>query len=189
MLLLILAAIWAAVLVPPIIRSRADGRPADSISDFRNRLHVLQRTGPTVVAPANSLRDARGGGLLGSGSAPFRSARGAIPSYGQPVRRSASSSRPALSGTEASRRARTLKRRRDVLFGLLASMGGTLVLSFIPAFSALLFLHLLLDLVFVGYVALLVRLRSAAAEREMKLRFLPNSSAPEPALVLRRSAN
>ncbi|MDQ1403966.1 MAG: hypothetical protein QOG03_2282 [Actinomycetota bacterium] len=182
MLLLILAAIWAAVLVPPIIRNRADGRPADSISDFRNRLHVLQRTGPSTVAPANSLRDARGGGLLGSMPAAFRARTAA---YNQPAR----SARPVTNSADAARRARTLKRRRDVLFGLLASMVGTLVLSFIPSFAALLYLHLILDLVFVGYVALLVRLRTAAAEREMKLRFLPGAQGPEPALLLRRSAN
>ncbi|MBV8162398.1 MAG: hypothetical protein JO265_15875, partial [Acidimicrobiia bacterium] len=45
-LLLILAVVWAAVLVPPWLRSRADARPADSISAFRHRLTVLERTGP-----------------------------------------------------------------------------------------------------------------------------------------------
>jgi hypothetical protein len=180
-LLLILAAIWAAVLVPPMLRVWGkEGRPADSISDFRNRLHVLQRTGPSSVAPANSLRDARGGGLLSSMPAAFRP-RPAV--YGSSAYR-----RPAIASADASRRARTIKRRRDVLFGLLAAMAGTLLLSFIPTFAALLYLHLVLDLAFAGYVALLVRLRTAAAEREMKLRFLPGSS-PEPALLLRRSAN
>jgi hypothetical protein len=182
-LLLILAAIWAAVLVPPMLRVWGkEGRPADSISDFRNRLHVLQRTGPSTVAPANSLRDARGGGLLSSMPAAFRPRP--APYASNPYRRPA-----AVTSAEASRRARTIKRRRDVLFGLMAAMVGTLVLSFIPTFAALLYLHLVLDLAFAGYVALLVRLRSAAAEREMKLRFLPGSSSPEPALLLRRSAN
>src|SRR5207302_5156867 len=45
-LLLILAVVWAVVLVPPWLRSRADARPADSIGAFRHRLTVLERTGP-----------------------------------------------------------------------------------------------------------------------------------------------
>ena len=40
-----------------------------------------------------------------------------------------------------------------------------------------------------GEIALLVRMRNAAAEREMKLHFLPAASTPDPALLLRRSAN
>ena len=46
MVLLILAVVWAAVLVPPWLRNRADARPADSITAFRRRLSVLERTGP-----------------------------------------------------------------------------------------------------------------------------------------------
>ena len=55
MVLLILAALWAALLVPPYLRNRAENRPADSIGDFRHQLRVLQRTGPSSVAPANRL--------------------------------------------------------------------------------------------------------------------------------------
>jgi hypothetical protein len=54
--LLILAAIWAVVLVPPYFRRRSESRPADSIGDFRHQLRVLQRSGPMSVAPANKLR-------------------------------------------------------------------------------------------------------------------------------------
>jgi hypothetical protein len=53
-------------------------------------------------------------------------------------------------------------------------------------------LHLALDAIFAGYIALLVRFRNIAAEREMKVRFLPASRAersPEPALLLRRTGN
>jgi hypothetical protein len=53
--------------------------------------------------------------------------------------------------------------------------------------------HLLVDFMFVAYVALLVHMRNQAAEREMKVHFLPGQLAarrPEPAaLLLRRSAN
>jgi len=164
--LLFLAVIWAAVLVPPMLRARAEGRPADSIGTFRRQLHVLQRTGPVVMPPAHSMRLARPTG------------------YGLPAV-------PMRMSPEAARRARTLKRRRDVLYGLLAAMGGTLVLGMLPSMRVLWGLHLVLDLLFAGYVAMLVRMRNMAAERELKLRFIPPAGAtPEPALLaLRRSAN
>ena len=43
MVLVILAALWAVVLVPPLLRSRAE-RANDSIGDFNYRLDVLGRT-------------------------------------------------------------------------------------------------------------------------------------------------
>ena len=165
MVLLFLAVIWAAVLVPPMLRARAEGRPADSIGNFRRQLHVLQRTGPGLVPPANSIR------------------------LGRPMGYAALAAPMRMTPADA-RRARTLKRRRDVLYGLLAAMGGSLVLGMLPSLRVLWGLHLVLDALFVGYVTLLVRMRNMAAEREMKLRFIPpGASAPEPALLLRRSAH
>lgn len=165
--LLVLAAIWGAVLVPPMMRSRAESRPADSIGNFRHQLSVLRRTGPTTMAPANPLR---------------------IPSYAAtvpaPTYRMARNYSP-----DSARRARTLKRRRDVLFTLLVAMGVTLVLGLLPPFRALLGLHVLCDVLFAGYVALLVRARNNFAERDMKLRFLPATAQPDNVLLLRRSAN
>lgn len=177
MVLLLLAVVWAAVLVPPLMRARAEGRPADSIGSFRRQLGVLQRTGPTSVVPANTLRIS---------SAPHLST---VPASLNPARR--------YSPADA-KRARTLRRRREVLVSLLAAMGATLVLGMLPALRVLWGLHLVLDALFIGYVVLLVRMRNVAAERDMKVRFMPRTPAvldlrdplrAEPALVLRRSAN
>jgi hypothetical protein len=97
---------------------------------------------------------------------------------------------PAIALRESARRRATLKRRRDVFFALLSAMGGTLLLGMVPGMRALLGLHLLLDALFIGYVALLLHMRNETAEREMKVRFLPHTAqAPEPLLALRRSAN
>lgn len=43
LVLVILAVIWAAVLVPPYLQNRSEARPADSISTFRNQLDTLER--------------------------------------------------------------------------------------------------------------------------------------------------
>jgi hypothetical protein len=166
--LLILAVVWAAVLVPPWLRNRADARPADSIGAFRHRLSVLERTGP-----------------VGARRMPMISSRPDINGF-VPMARRAGPGGPMAS---VPARARTQRRRRDIFVGMLAAMGTSLVLGFIPALRILWVVHLLVDFMFVTYVALLVHMRNEAAEREMKVRFLPGR-APEPAtLLLRRSVH
>ena len=49
MVLVILAALWAVVLLPPMLRSRAE-RANDSIGDFNYRLDVLGRTNGVLLA-------------------------------------------------------------------------------------------------------------------------------------------
>jgi hypothetical protein len=172
-LLLILAVVWAVVLVPPWLRSRADARPADSIGAFRHRLHVLERTGP-----------------VGTRRAPMAAARPDMAGF-VPVAQRPGPRTTAMSATSA--RARTQRRRRDIFVGMLAAMATSLVLGFVPSLRILWVVHLLVDAMFVTYVALLVHMRNQAAERDMKVRFLPGrlpGRAPEPAtLLLRRSAH
>lgn len=166
--LIVLAAIWAAFLLPPIFRARAENRPSGSISDFRRQLRVLARTSPrrAHVSPLYAPRPA--------------------PS---PMSMTA---RPVPAVARAARNRQSVKRRRDVLVGLLVAMAGSLVLGFLPPLRALWAVHVVVDVLFVAYVALLVYLRNLAAEREMKVRFLPTAAAvatAEPALLYRRSAN
>ena len=47
LVLLVVAAAWAAVLVPPLLRSRIENRPNSSVSDFRDQLSSLQRAMPS----------------------------------------------------------------------------------------------------------------------------------------------
>ena len=46
LVLLVVAAAWAAVLVPPLLRSRIENRPNSSVTDFANQLSSLQRAMP-----------------------------------------------------------------------------------------------------------------------------------------------
>jgi hypothetical protein len=175
LVLVVLAMVWIAVLVPPAIRARSEGRPGDSITSFRRQLAVLQRTGPrsSRLAYDNRLRatDLRGHGVV------------------RPFPAAASVGRPVTAASLSSARQRTLKRRRDVFAALLAAMGATLVISLIPGLRLFFVVHLLADALFAGYVALLVHLRNRRVEQDMKVRFLPGPAAVEPALLLRRSAN
>jgi len=152
--LVVLAVVWAVVLIPPWLRNRAEGRPGDSIGAFHRQLTTLERTGPETAPPRTS---------------PMARTRPARP---------------------ASARSRVQRRRRDVMLVLGGAMVTTLVLSFIPGLRPVLLLHAIVDVLFVVYVGLLIRLRGMSAEREMKLRFLPGTREQvEPVLALRRSAN
>ncbi len=168
MVLIVLAAVWAAVLLPPILRARSEHRPSGSITDFRRQLHVLARTSPA-----------------GPTGGPLRTTNlGVPPGRVVPIRaRTSTASAPLRLGHSRT----TVKRRRDIFVGLLAAMGGSLVLGALPPLRALWAVHVVLDLLFVAYVGALVYLRNLAAERERKVRFLP-AAAPEPALLYRRSA-
>lgn len=172
--LLLLAGVWGVVIYTWIKDRLAEERPADSIGSFRRQLHVLERTGPAAAwaprgGPGGLVPGARPSGLPGP------AARVARPS-------------------PAARRAAARRRRRDILCGLLAGMGGSLGLSFLPGLGALFGLHVALDVLFVAYLALLVRYRNLRAERAAKVRFLPQAppavtSLPEPVLALRRTGN
>ena len=188
MVLLLLAVIWAAVLIPPMLRARAENRPAGSIVDFRRGLHVLARTGPTGVEPSRVV--AAGRPVSASVLARVHPVSNAYQAY-----QAYQHEQPYLMQRTAPSRAlahrRSVKRRRDILMGLMVAMAGSLVGGLIPGLRVLWAVHLVIDLLFAGYVAALVYVRNRAAEREMKLSFLPppRTRPVEPALLLRRSAN
>ena len=173
MVLLILAGVWAAVIIVPLVRARTEGTFGDSIGSFRRHLSVLERAAPTMVRPANRLRTPVPQSSIPPYRAPIQGRpRPQRPSMATgPVRQANAVSAAALNA----RRRRAQRRRRDVLFALLAGMAGSFLLSMISGLHAMIFVHILLDVLFVGYVALLIRTRNVAAEREMKLTFLPSA--------------
>jgi hypothetical protein len=175
--LIVLVAVWAAFLLPPILRARSEHRPSGSISDFRRQLHVLARSAPAGNVAPQYLP----GRVVPMPARPV-AVRGPIAQPSQPLR--------------LGRSRTTVKRRRDIFVGLLVAMVGSLVLGALPPLRVLWTIHVLVDVLFVAYVAALIYLRNLAAEREMKVRFLPTAAgigvgvgaqAPEPALLLRRT--
>jgi hypothetical protein len=166
LVLVILAGVWMAVLLPPWLQNRRAGRPADSISSFRRQLSVLERSNSASVAYRPRPTAAR--------LARMQSIeRGPAPSFRRgPVSLSRSAAR---------------RRRRDVLSTLVAAALLTLGLAVVLG-GPVVVLHLVIDLLMVTYIVLLVRAERLAAEREHKVRFLPQQG-PKPALLYRRSAN
>jgi len=129
--LLILVLIWAAVLLPPLVRSRIEGNPVASIGRFRRNLRVLQSASPSIGPD------------------------------GMPL--------PETWAREAMRLSQ-LRRRRRLALGLLGVMGSTLVVGLIPAFRFVLAIHVLVDMLFVGYIAMLVQARRMQIQERARAR-------------------
>ncbi len=75
------------------------------------------------------------------------------------------------------RRSQSRKRRRDVLFALAVSVMGSILLAAATGMRVMIYVQVISDLLFVGYIALLVRMRNLAAERELKLTYLRDRPA------------
>jgi hypothetical protein len=164
MVLLILVAVWVAVLLPPYLQNRRESRPSDSISTFRQQLAVLERATP---------------GHLGENvtrMAPYRATA--------PLRASARVQTVAL------RKADAVRRRRDVFLTLLAAAGVTFLAALVLG-GPVWMLHLLVDAFLFGYTAMLIQIQQRGTERERKVAYLPRagSGSSEPALLLRRSGS
>ncbi len=192
LIVVILAVAWVVVLVPPLLRSRSDGRPSTSIGSFRQQLATLSRTGPPRRAvrpmshqqvPATRGVTRRTGGVVGS---PPRLA--AVPRYqpdyddyedyreprgyaaaARPRRVAAPMGRPMPVGySMRTGRADVRRRRLNVLVALLAIAAVTAVGGFGLGFSPMVGVNLLVDAILVFYVYLLVQLRRAEEERAMR---------------------
>jgi hypothetical protein len=176
LVLFILAVMWAAVLVPPMMRNRQDiGRSRDSVGTFRSQLSTLGRTGPVVYAPASRLDTGRGPiGSSVEASSPTISTTVAAPG-GMP-----------RSSHEAERR------RRDIIRVLAAAAVLSLIVALLMPSALAWLLHLSIDVLLGAYVVMVARLRSMTMERDQKVHYLKpavvETPRQQPAL-LRRSGS
>ena len=191
LVLVILAVMWVLVLVPPLLRSRTDGRPNTSISSFQRQLRTLQRTGGypsrgTVTYLRSSSPQGRAPAYQRQAPAYYddgygapvddRYARSEQPTTGvtarspQRPRRPLASTRPSPTARRAvgpcqqvSYQREALRRRRqNVLFTLMGSTFVTAVIAFGMNVPALRWLFVLSVVALVGYILLLIQVRRAA---------------------------
>jgi hypothetical protein len=162
-----LIAMWVAVLAAPVLRNRSSAanrpgnRGGDSIKTFQRQLATLEKATPY--------------------RAPLVRSPGAS-------RRAASAGRPETARPSLTAGQRAAQRRRMVLVGLvglaIVSLGLALTVS-----GWFVLLHLLADGLLVAYVVLLTRTLRLAAEREMKVAFLPHRNpGAEPTALLQQAA-
>jgi hypothetical protein len=97
----------------------------------------------------------------------------------------ASSAQPVAWAT----RQHTLRRRREVLKTLLTAITLTFLLGAVPSLRMAWGVSAVLAGLTLSYLAALMHLRSVVLERSSKVAFLDRHRQPEPAFVLRRSAN
>lgn len=158
-LLLLLLVVWAAVLIPPWLRGRAQHSPQSSIAGFNRRLTVLaSRSGgdrplPGFAAPIPAVPQPDSNGLVPLGG---------------------------LRQTESQRR------RTMILEALLVAGGCSLVLGLFPPLSFFLWLFVL-DLVALGgYILLLLQWKRNTVERIQKVTPLATRVSSVPAFAVER---
>jgi hypothetical protein len=199
-LVIIILVAWLVILGPNLLkrRSRTVGA-VSSISHFHRQLRVLEHSAPQpLVTPAFRLRTVDGSDVVGEGAdgrpapvAPKLSVVGAdqlprpaLAFLGEdpvasgagpegtpdPVRPGVAESTPRP--PEASARAAARRRRRDTLGVLTLVFALTLLIGCIPGAAVAWIASLVSGVALTAYVAMLVRMRQMAEERERKLHYL-----------------
>ena len=138
MVLVVLAAIWAGVLLPPYLEKRRATHPSSSVVDFHQQLAVLQRTGRALDGA--ELHEA------------YADPRAAQPHAVQAAYASHGFAPQRMNRNEV------MRRRRDVFVTLIGVSLLTFVLALALGGSVWLF-HLLVDAALLGYVALLLQIQ------------------------------
>jgi hypothetical protein len=176
--LIILAVLWAVVLVPPLLRSRSQ-RSADSIVDFNYTLDLLGRTNGNVDGPWTYAAETP------TGPQPVARRGVALPSATR-IRMKPLPVAAKLGPTSTSAQ-RSARRRRDVLRALTAAILVTLLLATVSHVAAIWALQILVDVGMLAYLSLWAWARGVQADRIDKVRYMPELRVPE--LAFRRSAS
>ncbi len=143
LVILVLAVLWAAVLLPPILRSRSEaGASPGGVGDFVGKLRAGLGHGRQSDAGLPPLQP-----LMGPIGGPT-----SAPPVG-PVKVSGG-------GMNA-----TQKRRRDVLLGLMAAAVLTFLMAFMAGSMMFWLLNLVADALLGGYVYLLIQLKARQMHR------------------------
>jgi hypothetical protein len=149
LVILVLGILWAAVLIPPILRSRSEAGAAPAgVGDFVARLRsgLGAGAGRSSSALMHPLQPIVGPLDLGGPDTPLGPVQ--VPGSMTPTQR----------------------RRRDVLIGLLAAVVLTFLMAVMAGSIMFWVLHLLADGVLGGYVYLLLQFKARKTERTEKVR-------------------
>ena len=148
LILLVVAAAWFAVLVPPLLRSRIERRPGSSVTDFRRQLSTLQRSAPTTRAGAPVRMMARP--LVPAGTRPVLRA---------PVRASLGRPSPGSSVNQ---------RRRQVVAALALSTAVTLTGAIVTTSDAMIYGFVISAIALSAYCYQLVQRRRSGDLRMIR---------------------
>jgi hypothetical protein len=169
--LVILAVIWAAVLIPPWLHNRRERTPVQSMASFHRRLATIERTAAVGHTYAEWM-DVDPPGLHPGEGAGYDDDEDPLGPAGAPV--------PRVS-------LQALRRRRQVFFGLLFAVVVTLAAAVATGDVTAWVGHGVTVLMFGSYIGLLVRHHRRVNEQVAKVRYLSPIRAPRPAVVVLRS--
>jgi hypothetical protein len=169
LILLAVAAAWAGVIIPPLLRSRVDNRPTSSVDDFRRQLSTLQRTVPTRgVSPMRSMARP-----LSQAPTPSRVHHTTLRADTLDRAHTHGLERRPQPGHHAghrqmhvprvSQRELVRRRRANVLVGLIVANAITLFLAATTASDAMIYAFVVCAVALFGYCAKLVQMRNQQA--------------------------
>ena len=174
--ILAVAAVWAAVIIPPLLRSRVENRPNSSVTDFRRQLSTLQRTVPTrTMVPMRGMarpltqapqqRPAAGHGSMHGHPGPVR--RSAAPQPQAPQRSHGDNTAGHRQAHlhKVSQREVVRRRRANVLFILVLTVGITGFLAATTHASAMVYAFAFAFMSLCGYCYKLVQIRNTEMDR------------------------
>ena len=201
MVLIVLIVLWSIVLIPPAWQSHAEARRARQVDAFRRKLSVLAPGPDTPLArrPMDAARPFEAARAHVAVMAPRNVVRlRPAGAEAQPIEYTAfSGDTPEPAGDEIvaaaaleaaarrAERARTrvdvLRRRPQVLVGLMAAAGLSFVAAVLLGDLRLWAAHGLVLTSLAAYLTGLRRLQKLARERRVKVRYLPATPAAAPA--------
>ena len=162
---------WAIVLVPPMVRSRANRRPHTSIDSFNSQLGRLGQsgTGQRPRAASTVGRYPVSGQSITGTSQPY----GTSQHYG-PTRMSKS---------------QAAKRRRGVLMCLMVVAAVSLLAGLLPGLGFMLVIFAVSAMALAGFIAISSRQVRIASDRARQVQFASRTMAQRPAMVRPRQAS
>ena len=176
--ILAVAAVWLAVIVPPLLRSRVENRPNSSVTDFRRQLSTLQRTVPTrTMVPmrgmARPLAQApqQRPSMHGHAGQVRRAAPGAVERSHTPRQQPGRQPAQGAAGHrqmhlhKVSQREIVRRRRANVLFLLVLTVGITGFLAATTHASAMVWAFGIAFIGLCGYCYKLVQIRNMEMDR------------------------
>ena len=176
--LLAVAAVWAAVIVPPLLRSRVENRPNSSVTDFRRQLSTLQRAVPTrtmvpmrgmarplTQAPPTGRTHGHPGQVHRTATAQSRDHMQAV-SIDRRGGAAGHTHHRQMHLHRVSQREMVRRRRANVLFLLVVTVGITGFLAATTHASAMVWAFALSFVSLCGYCYKLVQIRSLEVDRQ-----------------------
>ncbi|HZI36898.1 MAG TPA: hypothetical protein VFF24_01235 [Acidimicrobiia bacterium] len=186
MVLIVLIVLWSIVLVPPAWAAHTERRRARQVDAFRRRLSVLAPAPDTPLArrPMDAARPFEAARAHVAVIAPrnvvqLPVAEAETEAEAEPIEydtgelTAVAASAAARRADRARSRIEVLRRRRQVLTGLIAATVVSLITALLAGDTRVWTAHGVVIISLAAYLATLRRLRKLALERRTKVRYLP----------------